>query len=633
MIGKNEAKIVLSAEDRTRAAFMSAQKSLSGVGQAALSVKGALATLGVGTVAAALLNGVRSAADYGDEMAKLAQRAGTTSEAISALAYAARLSDVDNEQLAKGLRELGKDAQSGGKKLAALGIAVVDSTGKIKASEVILSELADVISGLETPQQRAAAAAKVLGEEAGPKLLTMLAGGSKGLREATEEAAKFGRVVSTEASTAAEEFNDNLARMGERASGLALGLSNALLPALNEVLRAAIKLPETASLAGMASDVIALDRQLKALESRKAGPFNFAGNLDKEIEQTTAKLAEAKRLLNAAAKDRPGPVGAGRGRLNPPAIPPRRESPIVETKDPKPAKAGGGSGKAPPLTYDESITQRVGKLLEDSDVTKAREYADTLARLDSLYFSGQLGGELYDSAIKKLTGSTSEAGKASTELAEQQQRLAQLLAGTASAAMEEQRRDVELLDKALKAGTITETLYREAMEARLGIAGKPGEDSPVTSSLATSIEDGILNGFRDGKGAADIFLDELKGQFAKTVLRPLIQPLAEAGNALISGMLGSMFSFDGGGYTGNGSRSGGMDGKGGFMAMLHPQETVTDHSKGQRAGGAGQAVTVIQNFTVGDVASVAMVKQAVAGSEARIASGMGRSMRYGGALS
>jgi len=44
-------------------------------------------------------------------------------------------------------------------------------------------------------------------------------------------------------------------------------------------------------------------------------------------------------------------------------------------------------------------------------------------------------------------------------------------------------------------------------------------------------------------------------------------------------------SHEGGGYTGSGPRSGGLDGKGGFMAMLHPRETVVDHTKGQSAGG------------------------------------------------
>ena len=38
-------------------------------------------------------------------------------------------------------------------------------------------------------------------------------------------------------------------------------------------------------------------------------------------------------------------------------------------------------------------------------------------------------------------------------------------------------------------------------------------------------------------------------------------------------------SFDGGGFTGRGSRSAGVDGKGGFQAILHPNETVTDHTK------------------------------------------------------
>jgi hypothetical protein len=41
-------------------------------------------------------------------------------------------------------------------------------------------------------------------------------------------------------------------------------------------------------------------------------------------------------------------------------------------------------------------------------------------------------------------------------------------------------------------------------------------------------------------------------------------------------------TYAGGGYTGSAPRSGGLDGKGGFMAMLHPRETVIDHT---RAGG------------------------------------------------
>ncbi len=51
-------------------------------------------------------------------------------------------------------------------------------------------------------------------------------------------------------------------------------------------------------------------------------------------------------------------------------------------------------------------------------------------------------------------------------------------------------------------------------------------------------------------------------------------------------------SFEGGGFTGSGSRTGGIDGRGGFPAILHPNETVLDHTQGQGIGGD---VTVIIN--------------------------------------
>lgn len=54
-------------------------------------------------------------------------------------------------------------------------------------------------------------------------------------------------------------------------------------------------------------------------------------------------------------------------------------------------------------------------------------------------------------------------------------------------------------------------------------------------------------------------------------------------------------SFAGGGYTGRGSRAGGVDGKGGFPAILHPNETVIDHSQGQGMGG----VNVTFNISTG----------------------------------
>ena len=57
-------------------------------------------------------------------------------------------------------------------------------------------------------------------------------------------------------------------------------------------------------------------------------------------------------------------------------------------------------------------------------------------------------------------------------------------------------------------------------------------------------------------------------------------------------------SFEGGGYTGMGARAGGVDGRGGFPAILHPNETVIDQTKGQAVGGA----TVNFNISTVDAA-------------------------------
>ncbi|MBK5203867.1 MAG: hypothetical protein JJD98_00210 [Polaromonas sp.] len=142
-------------------------------------------------------------------------------------------------------------------------------------------------------------------------------------------------------------------------------------------------------------------------------------------------------------------------------------------------------------------------------------------------------------------------------------------------------------------------------------------------TFTSAFEDAIVG----GKAFSDV-LDGLIQDIARMAIRKSItEPMAAYFTTALSGVM----SFDGGGYTGGGPRSGGLDGKGGFLSMVHPQETVVDHTKGQSAG--GQAINVVQNFTVGDVASISMVRQAVAGSERRIAAGIGRSMSYGGALS
>lgn len=70
------------------------------------------------------------------------------------------------------------------------------------------------------------------------------------------------------------------------------------------------------------------------------------------------------------------------------------------------------------------------------------------------------------------------------------------------------------------------------------------------------------------------------------ILAPIAGATAAAAQVAQAGAIRSVNpSFEGGGFTGYGARSGGVDGKGGFPAILHPNETVVDHAQGQSLGG------------------------------------------------
>ena len=61
----------------------------------------------------------------------------------------------------------------------------------------------------------------------------------------------------------------------------------------------------------------------------------------------------------------------------------------------------------------------------------------------------------------------------------------------------------------------------------------------------------------------------------------------------------ALSSYEGGGYTGAGIRAGGLDGKGGHLAMVHPNETIIDHEKGGSAGNVNINFAITANDTKG----------------------------------
>jgi len=103
--------------------------------------------------------------------------------------------------------------------------------------------------------------------------------------------------------------------------------------------------------------------------------------------------------------------------------------------------------------------------------------------------------------------------------------------------------------------------------------------------------------------------------------------------------LGSGFpllgSYEGGGFTGNAPRTGGVDGKGGFPAILHGNETVIDHnsvmskySPGGGGAGGGSRTIHFQSEVINNVEYVT-AEQAMAMSRAAADDGARRGAANG----
>lgn len=220
------------------------ERGASSMARAASLAKSALAGIGVGISVAGLTNFVRSGINAADTANRLAKVAGTTTEAFTALAYGASLSDVSNEKFAASLKFLGKnmdEASRGSKKAVEtfqrLGVSVVDAEGKLRTTDAVFADVAESLSKLPDGAAKGSLAMKAFGK-AGADLIPFLNEGRAGIAALSDEAQRLGKVLDTATGEAADKFNDNLDRMKLASEGLALNIAADLLPALTRIAEA-----------------------------------------------------------------------------------------------------------------------------------------------------------------------------------------------------------------------------------------------------------------------------------------------------------------------------------------------------------------------------------------------------------
>lgn len=202
----------------------------------------AIATAAVAGAAAAVGLAFQSAVDNMDNLSKMSARIGVPIEQLSALKYAANLSDVSIEDLGKSVGKLSKNmVEAAGKPTSeaanafrALGVSVVDNNGKLKSADVVMGEVADKFEGLKDGAGKTAVSMAIFGKS-GASIIPLLNDGSDGLREMTDEARRFGLVIDGETGKAAEDFNDNLTRLKSAWEGIVLQASAAILPTMVKI--------------------------------------------------------------------------------------------------------------------------------------------------------------------------------------------------------------------------------------------------------------------------------------------------------------------------------------------------------------------------------------------------------------
>jgi hypothetical protein len=266
---------------------------------------------------------VKSAIDTADATGKMAQKLGSTAEAISALNYVASLSNVSAQELGNSLQFMNRNLSDAAKGTGDARFAIKDlglSAKELKdlKPEDAMLKIAEALEKIPSQADRAAIAADIFNDRTG-KMLNVLKGGPDAIRATMAEAERFGKVISTDTAKAAEQFNDSVTKLKANLEGLAIKVLPAVLDKLNllaemflgpdpydELLRRRLKIAD----------------QLATLDVSAVGGADISGfkqkletdlkEIDKKISDQAAKWRAQQAAIAAGAAS----AGGGGGGTN-----------------------------------------------------------------------------------------------------------------------------------------------------------------------------------------------------------------------------------------------------------------------------------------------------------------------------
>jgi len=586
------AKVILTAQDLTGPAFRSASTGLEKLDATANMARNALATLGVGFSVATVAGYVRNIAAAGAETQRLATLVNTSAERFQAEAYAVRAAGIDQAKYADILKDVnekvGEFMRGEGGEMAAFFENIAPKVG-VTADQFRNLSGPDALQLYVNTLQKAGlshtemtSAMEDLASDS-TLLLPLLRDNGKAMNDLAKEAQNVGAVLDNEAIKAAEKFNHELTKLEVTASSFGRSVAIPIVQGLNHVIgqfRLARQFSDgwldSLSRTGTSNPeerIKSIGEKIKQLNKDLENP-NLVGLPRSRTEQNLRAAEKDLRMLQEFR--RPALVesvtyspddqsGAEARRLG-------LQGPTPVPAGPKPAKPPKPTGATKPPTTPN--TDPLGDFIAGEQVQAAiQRDTEASAAAKTLYENTRTGIEKLGAEEVKLQ-KLKDQGYISDDVYWRAR----------EAAIDSYEASLE------KAGQIVETNTDQATAQadRLGAAFSQTFDRMFT------------DGMKFGDLLKKLAFDAINIAFLTPATQRMGSGLASAATAFLS-------SFDGGGYTGSGARSGGLDGKGGFMALLHPNETVVDHARGQSAGGA----TIVQNISIDARGADAGVEQRI----------------------
>lgn len=531
---------VLTAKDKTAAAFKSVGNSAAAATVKIAKIGAAFATAGVAAGVALTKMSMQNV----DALAKVSDRLGIATQSLAGLQHAANLAGVESATLEKSLVKLAvgvSDAADG------TGIAK-DAFIELGLSAALLEKMpidqqmlkvADAMQGVELQADKVRLATELFGAR-GVAVLNMLGGGSKNLIEMAKEADHLGIAINRVDAAKIELANDAV----ERAKGVFTGLGNQLATSFSPLIMTVANSFRQAALdnedfGSVGRDVVLA--LLKGYGKLADGVFflrlgfaqlnvsllRVAKTIVEKVNPVFKTLAEAYNavasvfgmdLIDEGKLDKigmnlEGAIGSAIGRVSEMMAQPLPSTGIDATF--------AAIEERSRRMAEEISNNAPGKVLlqdVDSDGAKVQERM-------TFFQEQEIAGKKKLEAFN-LQSSTAQTAHVLGELGNQ-------FAGIAS-----NNKKLFALNKAFQ---IANAIMQTYQGATLAMSSYP---PPLNFVMAAAT---VASGL---------------GQVAQIKAQ----------------------SFEGGGFTGSGSRSGGIDGKGGFFSVLHPNESVIDHTKGQGMG-------------------------------------------------